>query len=294
MTEEVINFEEQQYLNIIKECIENGSKQSDRTGTGTLSCFGRSMRFSLVDGKFPLLTTKLIPFRIVLEELLFFVRGQTDNTILKEKKVHIWDGNSSKEYYEKNGIDREEDDLGPVYGFQWRHFGAIYKNCKSTYTGQGIDQLENVIKTLKENPTSRRMIVTAWNPLQLKEMALPPCHCLFQFLAVDGKLTCILYQRSGDVGLGIPFNIASYSLLTIMVAKIAGLIPHEFVHFIGDTHVYLDHVIPLKMQLLRTPRAFPTIRIAEKEYKSIEDFCFEDFILEGYNPYPKVKMDMSV
>lgn len=294
MAENSVNFEEQQYLDLIKDCIENGSRQNDRTGTGTLSCFGRSMRFSLSDGKLPLLTTKAVSLRIVIEELLFFVRGQTDNKILKEKNVHIWDGNSTKEYFEKNGIDRQEDDLGPVYGFQWRHFGATYKNCESDHLEEGIDQLKSVIETLKTNPSSRRMIVTAWNPSQLKEMALPPCHCLFQFLAVDGKLTCILYQRSGDVGLGIPFNIASYSLLTVMIAKLTGLIPHEFVHFIGDTHVYLDHINPLKMQLERTPRAFPRIRLAEKDYKSIEDFSIEDFILEGYNPYPKVRMTMSV
>lgn len=288
------NSEENQYLNLIKECIENGFAQNDRTGTGTKCLFGRSMRFSLKNGNFPLLTTKTVPFRVVAEELLFFIRSQTDNKILKGKNIHIWDGNSTKEYFQKIGIDREEDDLGPVYGFQWRHYGASYKTCKDQYEGEGIDQLQNVIDTLKTNPTSRRMVVVAWNPIQMKEMALPPCHCLFQFQCIDGKLSCILYQRSGDMGLGVPFNIASYSLLTIMIAKIVGLEPGEFIHFIGDTHVYLDHIEPLKEQLKREPREFPKIKLADKKYEKIEDFNIEDFIIEGYNPYPKIQMKMSV
>lgn len=287
------NDEERQYLDLIKECIEKGKKQNDRTGTGTLALFGRSMRYSLENGKFPLLTTKSVPFRIIAEELLFFIRSQTDNKILKAKNIHIWDGNSTKEYFQRSGISREEDDLGPVYGFQWRHYGAEYKTCKDSYEGKGIDQLQYAIDTLKSNPTSRRMIVVAWNPVQLNEMALPPCHCMFHFLAADGKLTCILYQRSGDMGLGVPFNIASYSLLAVMVAKLTGLEPYEFVHFIGDTHVYLDHVEPLKVQLEREPREFPTLRLVEKDYKKIEDFQIEDFVIEGYNPHPKIQMKMS-
>lgn len=289
-----MNNEELQYLDTVRECIKGGEKQQDRTGTGTLTLFGRSMRYSLDNGRFPLLTTKMVPFRVVAEELLFFVRSQTDNKILKSKNIHIWDGNSTKEYFEKVGIERKEDDLGPVYGFQWRHFGAEYKTCNDNYEGQGIDQLQRAIDTLKANPASRRMVVVAWNPQQLSEMALPPCHCMFQFLAANGKLTCILYQRSGDMGLGVPFNIASYSLLTVMVAKLAGLEPYEFVHFIGDAHVYCDHIEPLKLQLEREPRDFPTLKLADKDYKRIEDFALEDFILEGYNPHPKIAMKMSV
>lgn len=289
----MVNEEEKQYLQIVRNCMEMGVKREDRTGTGTLSLFGNSMRFSLSNGKFPLLTTKTVPFRVVVEELLFFVRAQTDNRILKAKNIHIWDGNCTKEYFEKSGINREEDDLGPIYGFQWRHFGAEYKTCANDYADQGLDQLKQVVDTLRKDPSSRRMVVVAWNPSQLAEMALPPCHCLFQFLAADGKLTCIMYQRSGDIGLGVPFNIASYSLLTVMVARLVGLEPFEFVHFIGDTHVYLDHVEALKIQLEREPREFPVLRLAEKDYGSIEDFNIEDFIIEGYDPYPKIYMKMS-
>lgn len=292
-TDQSEKHEEMQYLDIVRECIEKGTKQADRTGTGTLALAGRSMRFSLESGVLPLLTTKFVPFRVVLEELLFFIRGQTDNSILRAKNIHIWDGNSTKEFFEKNNIKREENDLGPVYGFQWRHFGAEYKTCKDSYEGLGIDQLKNAIETLKTNPASRRLVVVAWNPRDLPQMALPPCHCLFQFLSANGKLSCILYQRSGDMGLGVPFNIASYSLLAIMVAKLAGLEPGEFIHFIGDTHVYLDHVEPLRKQLMNEPRGFPTVRLKDKEYVNIEDFEFEDFILENYNPHPRITMRMS-
>lgn len=287
------NQEEEQYINILRECIEKGQKRNDRTGTGTYSMFGKSMRFNLENGKLPLLTTKSVAFRVILEELLFFVRAQTDNKILKNKKIGIWNGNSTKEFFEKNNINREEDDLGPVYGFQWRHYGVEYLTCNDDYTGKGIDQLQNVINTLKRDPESRRMVVVAWNPSQLKDMALPPCHCMFQFLSDGKNLTCILYQRSADMGLGVPFNICSYSLLTIMIAKLTNLIPYEFVHFIGDAHVYLDHVDQLKIQMAREPRNFPTLKLADKIYEKIEDFNFEDFILEGYDPHEKIVMKMS-
>lgn len=285
--------EEHQYLGIVCECIEEGVRQNDRTGTGTLALFGKTMRYSLEDGTLPLLTTKTVPFRVVLEELLFFVRGKTDNKILKAKNVHIWDGNSTREFMQKNNIDREEDDLGPVYGFQWRHYGASYKTCADDYSGEGIDQLADVIEAIRNNPASRRHIVIAWNPQQLREMVLPPCHCLFQFQVADGKLSTILYQRSGDMGLGIPFNIASYSILTHMVARLTGYAPGDFIHFIGDTHVYTDHVGPLREQLVREPRPFPRLRFREKKYERIEDFEFEDFLLEGYDPHPRIVMRMS-
>lgn len=285
--------EEYQYLEMIRDCIENGFNESDRTGTGTKSLFGRSMRFSLENNTLPLLTTKRVAFKSVLEELIFFLHGQTDNKLLKAKGVKIWNQNSTKEFFKKAGIDREEDDLGPVYGFQWRHFGAKYRTCKDDYSGKGMDQLEQVIEALKTNPSSRRHVVVAWNPLQLAEMALPPCHCLFQFKVYDGKLSCILYQRSGDMGLGVPFNIASYSLLTIMVARLVGCEPFEFIHFIGDAHVYLDHIDPLSEQLQREPRPFPRLRLKDKPYEKIEDFEFDDFILEDYNPHGRITMKMS-
>lgn len=288
------NAEEQQYLELIRKCIEKGARRNDRTKTGTCALFGASMRFSLENGKLPLLTTKSVAFRVVVEELLFFIRAQTDNKLLKEKKINIWTGNSTKEFFEMNDIQREEDDLGPIYGFQWRHYGADYYTCNDSYKGLGIDQLQSVIDTLKTDPTSRRMLVVAWNPSQLKEMALPPCHCLFQFLSDGENLSCILYQRSADMGLGVPFNICSYSLLTIMVAKITGLKPYEFIHFIGDAHVYSNHVDSLKVQIEREPRDFPSLRLAEKEYKNVEDFKFEDFILENYNPHEKIVMKMAV
>lgn len=289
-----MEHEEEQYLAIIKECIESGIEEKDRTGTGTRSVFGRCMRYSLRDGTFPLLTTKRVAFKAVLEELLFFINGQTDNKILKTKGVHIWDGNSTKEFLNKQGIDREEDDLGPIYGFQWRHFSAPYKTCEDDYSNKGVDQLSSVIQELKKNPSGRRHVVVSWNPTQLPEMALPPCHCLFQFRIYGGKLSCSMYQRSGDMGLGIPFNIASYSLLTIMIAKLVGCVPDEFVHFIADTHVYLDHIEPLKEQLTRKPRPFPKLWLRDKKYEKIEDFVLEDFILENYNPHPRIVMKMSV
>lgn len=286
--------EELQYLNLVKECIDHGNFRNDRTNTGTVSLFGRQMRFSLENNILPLLTTKSVPFRMVLEELIFFINGQTDNKILQKKNIRIWDGNSSKEFFEKNNIDREEGDLGPVYGFQWRHWGAQYQTCRDNYEGKGIDQLKTVIEAIKLNPANRRLVVSAWNPTQIEEMALPPCHCLFQFHVANDKLSCILYQRSADMGLGVPFNIASYSLLTIIIAKLTGLQPGEFVHSIGDVHVYSDHINPLNDQLKREPRSFPTIKLREKIYEKLEDFEAEDFILENYNPHPKIVMKMSV
>ena len=290
--------EEGAYLDLVKKCIETGHVRNDRTGTGTRALFGQSLRFSLANLTLPLLTTKTVPFRLVAQELLFFLRAQTDNKILQEANVHIWDANGSGEFLAQNGIARKEGDLGPIYGFQWRHFGAKYTNCEQDYSGQGVDQLDSVVKSLRQDPNSRRMLVVAWNPEQIAQMALPPCHVLFQFLVSDGKLTCILFQRSGDLGLGIPFNIASYSLLTHMIAKITGLQAHEFVHFIGDAHVYENHVEALKMQLSRRPRKFPQIRFgadgAAKTWRELADFDMSDFVVEGYNPYPKIYMKQAI
>lgn len=252
------------------------------------------MRFSLRDNVFPLLTTKRVFFRGIAEELLWFIRGCTDAKELQAKNVHIWDGNSTREFLDKAGFtDREEGDLGPVYGFQWRHFGAEYRTCHDDYTGQGVDQLQEVISTLKTRPYDRRIIMSAWNVVDIPKMALPPCHCLVQFYVANGELSCQLYQRSADVGLGVPFNIASYALLTHMIAHVTGLKPGEFIHTTGDTHVYRNHVEPLKEQLTREPRPFPKLEIKRK-VESIDDFKFEDFDVKDYNPHPSIKMEMAV
>lgn len=287
------NHDEQQYLNLIEQIIKNGIEKGDRTGVGTISIFGTQMRFNLRDS-FPLLTTKRVFWRAVIEELLWFIDGKTDVKSLQDKGVHIWDGNSTKEFFNKNGlIDREEGDLGPIYGFQWRHFGAKYKTCHDNYKNEGIDQLNQIIETIRTNPNDRRMIMSAWNPVDIAQMALPPCHCLAQFYVANGELSCQMYQRSADMGLGVPFNIASYSLLTYMIAHITGLKPGDFIHTMGDTHIYTNHIEPLKEQLTRTPRKFPKLSIKRK-IENIDDFKLDDFELTDYKPYPKIYMEMAV
>ncbi|KAI5163339.1 thymidylate synthase [Nematocida ausubeli] len=288
------NYEEKQYLQLIQRILKKGAEKMDRTGTGTIAVFGDMSRYSLEGDRFPLLTTKRVPFRIVAEELLFFIRGQTNNKILKSKNVNIWTLNGTEEFLRSRGISRKEDDLGPIYGFQWRHFGAEYGTCNDDYSGKGVDQLKSVIEELKKNPNSRRMVVSAWNPLDLDAMALPPCHVLFQFCVVDGKLNCMLYQRSGDVGLGVPFNIASYALLLKMVSYLTNIPAGEFVHVLSDAHIYLNHVEQLSEQIKRTPYAFPTLKIAPAvPRKSIDEFEIEDFVLEEYIHHPPIKMNMS-
>ncbi|KAH0999498.1 hypothetical protein HUJ04_005273 [Dendroctonus ponderosae] len=283
--------EEHQYLNHIKLILEKGVKTADRTGVGTYSIFGAQMRYSLRDNIFPLLTTKRVFWRAVVEELLWFIRGSTNAFELKDKNVHIWDANSTREFLDSVGLkDREEGDLGPIYGFQWRHFGAEYKGMRADYKNKGIDQLAHVINTIRNKPTDRRMIMCAWNPVDIPEMALPPCHCLVQFYVANGELSCQLYQRSADMGLGVPFNIASYALLTYMIAHITNL---QFIHSLGDSHVYLNHVEPLKEQIQREPRPFPTLQIKRK-VETIEDFTADDFEIVGYNPHPKLSMAMAV
>lgn len=286
--------DEYQYLELVKQVIEHGDKRVDRTGVGTLSSFGAMQRYNLSKNILPLLTTKRVFIRGVIEELLWMISGSTNSKDLEAKGVHIWDANGSRAFLDNLGFtDRIEGDLGPVYGFQWRHSGAQYKDATTDYTGQGIDQLKNVIDTIKKNPADRRMLMCAWNPSDLNKMALPPCHCLAQFHVANNRLSCLLYQRSADMGLGVPFNIASYALLTHMIAHITGLEAGQFVHTTGDTHVYLNHVEPLKKQLERDPRPFPTLRFARK-IESIDDFKYEDFIIEGYNPHPKIDMQMAV
>lgn len=286
--------EEYQYLEMIDDIIRHGVRKDDRTGVGTISKFGAQMRFSLRDGVFPLLTTKRVFWKGVVEELLWFIRGDTNGANLSKKGVKIWDANGSRQFLDSRGLThREENDLGPVYGFQWRHFGAKYVDMHTDYTGQGVDQLADVIHKLKTNPNDRRIVMSAWNPADLDQMALPPCHMFCQFYVANGELSCQLYQRSCDMGLGVPFNIASYALLTLMLAQVCGLKGGEFVHTLGDAHVYTNHVEPLKEQIQRTPKAFPKIRI-NSEVTDIDSFKFEDFELIGYEPHPTIKMDMAV
>jgi len=291
---DVSQNEEMQYLNLIRKIIDTGNSRDDRTGTGTLSVFGAQMRFSLRDGRFPLLTTKKVFYRGIAEELFWFIRGSTSAKELQERNVRIWDGNSSREFLDSIGLtEREEGDLGPVYGFQWRHFGAEYTNMHADYSGQGVDQLAQVIDRCKNKPNDRRNILCAWNPADLDKMALPPCHCLVQFYVAGGELSCQLYQRSADMGLGVPFNIASYALLTVMIAHVTGLKPGEFIHTLGDAHVYCNHIEALETQLEREPREFPKLKIKRK-VDNIEDFTIDDFEVIGYNPHGKIVMAMAV
>jgi thymidylate synthase len=262
-----------QYLDLMQHVLDHGHVKADRTGTGTRSVFGWQMRFDLTAG-FPVLTTKKLHLRSIIIELLWFLRGETNIQWLKDNKVSIWN-----EWADENG------DLGPVYGHQWRHWPAR--------DGGEIDQISQLIDGLKKNPDSRRHLVTAWNPSEVDRMALPPCHALFQFYVADGRLSCQLYQRSADIFLGVPFNIASYALLTMMVAQVVGLRPGDFVHTLGDAHLYSNHLDQAKLQLLRDTRALPVMRI-NPDVKDIFGFKFEDFTLEGYDPYPHIAAPVAV
>ncbi|AGO12693.1 AaceriADR219Cp [[Ashbya] aceris (nom. inval.)] len=295
------NPEEQQYLDLCKRIIEHGEFRPDRTGTGTYSLFAPpQLRFDLSDDKFPLLTTKKVFTRGIILELLWFIAGCTDGKKLSEKGVKIWEGNGSREYLDSLGLhDRREGDLGPVYGFQWRHFGAEYGTCDDDYTAKGVDQLREVIDKIKNKPYDRRIILSAWNPADFPKMALPPCHVLSQFYVSFGpegsrpKLSCQLYQRSCDMGLGVPFNIASYALLTKMIAMVCDMDAGEFIHTMGDAHVYSDHIAALKEQIERAPREFPKLHIKRK-VTDIDDFTLDDFEITDYNPHPRIQMNMSV
>ncbi len=288
------NLEERQYLDLVREVLDRGAIKTDRTGTGTKSLFGRTMRFSLRDGVVPLLTTKRVFWRAVVLELLWFISGDTSAKTLQDQNVHIWDGNGTRAYLDSIGLyDREEGDLGPIYGFQWRHFGAQYKTAKDDYEFQGVDQLKALIRAIKTDPDSRRMILSAWNAAALSQMALPPCHVLSQFYVTDGELSCQMYQRSADMGLGVPFNLASYALFTHILARCCGLKAGELVHVIGDCHAYANHESALREQLEREPRPFPTL-VFKTDTTNVDDFVFEDFELVGYDPHPTIKMDMAV
>lgn len=314
---------EYQYLNLLKYILENGVKKEDRTGTGTISVFGYQMRFNLAEG-FPLLTTKRVPFKLIASELLWFIKGDTNIKYLLQHNNHIWDEWAFKKWVESDeysGPDmtdfgrraaRDEEfakilkeqmaifnekilsdetfatrfgDLGPVYGKQWRSWPGE--------NGEIIDQLQNVINQIKKNPDSRRLIVSAWNPAEVDHMALPPCHTLFQFYVAEGKLSCQLYQRSADVFLGVPFNVASYALLTHLIAHECGLEVGDFVHSFGDVHIYLNHIEQVKEQLSRTPKSLPTLKI-NTEKKSVFDIELEDLTIEGYDPHPTIKAPVAV
>lgn len=288
------NICEQQYLNLINDILNTGNFENTRNGE-TLTKFGVTMRFSLKDGTLPLITTKKMAWKSCFEELFWFISGSTNNADLQKKNVKIWNANASREFLNSRGLKNyPENDLGPVYGFQWRHFNTPYYNCNTGYENKGVDQLEKIINDLKnpETRSSRRHILTAWNPCQLDEMALPPCHMICQFHVREGKyLSCALFQRSGDVGLGIPFNIASYSLFTHIIAAHCGLEAEEFVHFIGNSHIYKQHIEPLKEQVTRTPKEFPKISINKKE--NINDYAIDDITwTKKYEFYETIKMEM--
>ncbi|PEJ32186.1 thymidylate synthase [Peribacillus butanolivorans] len=262
-----------QYLDLCKHVLENGTQKGDRTGTGTISTFGYQMRFNLKDG-FPVLTTKKVSLKAIIHELLWFLKGDTNVGYLQANSVRIW-----------NEWADEKGELGPIYGHQWRSWGAA--------DGRQIDQISEVIEQIKTNPNSRRLIVSAWNVGELDEMALPPCHAFFQFYVADGKLSCQLYQRSADVFLGVPFNIASYALLTMMIAQVCDLEVGEFVHTFGDVHIYSNHLDQVELQLTRDPKPLPIMKI-NPEVKNIFDFKFEDFVLENYEAHPHIKGEVSI
>lgn len=285
---------ESQYINLIKHILKNGISKDDRTGIGTLSIFSYNMTFNLRES-FPLLTTKKVYWKGVVEELLWFISGSTDSNVLKEKGVRIWEGNSSREFLDSQGLSHyDQGDIGAGYGFQWRHFGAKYTNMYDSYEGQGVDQLKDVIYKIKNTPDDRRIIMSAWNPTDLDKMALPPCHIFVQFWVDSNKkeLHSQMYQRSCDVGLGVPFNIASYALLTCIIAKLCDLTPGDFHYCMGDTHIYKNHIDAIKLQITRDPYDFPKINI--KDITDIDNIKFDDIELIDYKYYENIKMNMAV
>jgi thymidylate synthase len=286
--------EEEQYFKLIHDILNKGTWEEGRNGK-TKSIFGNMMRFSLENNKIPILTSKKVAYKTCLKELLFFIKGQTDNNILKQQNVHIWDANADPAFLEQRGItDYKEGLIGPCYGYQWRNFNAPYDIHTGNPLLPGVDQLANIIADLKDpsKRTSRRLIMTAWNPLQLDEMALPPCHILSQFHVQEGdKLSCALYQRSGDVGLGVPFNIASYSFLTHLLAKHCGLKAHEFIYFLGNAHIYDDHLEPLIQQTTQALHPLPHLTITQLR-ENIEDYELNDFIVEEYVSNSAISMSM--
>lgn len=290
--------EEYQYTELIREVLEFGYSSKGRGGAYTRSLFGKTMEFSLdFDNRIPLFTTKKVFFRGVVEELLWILRGDTNAKHLSSKNIHIWDGHTSREFLDSRGLQHyPEGDIGPLYGFQLRHFGADYKTCNDDYAGQGVDQLKNLIDGLREDPRSRRHVVSMWNPVDLNKMCLTPCHSFFQMYVDDNGLSCLLYQRSADLGLGVPFNVASYSILTRIIAKCLDMPAYKFIHQIGDAHIYEDHVGKIEEHFGRVPYEFPSLTI-NKDIKTVEDIenlRFEDFVLEDYKFHKSIKMNLVV
>lgn len=285
--------DEYQYIHLIKDILDYGELVEGRNGF-TKTVIGGTMHFSLINNTIPLLTTKKVAWKTCLKELLWFISGKTDNQILLDNNVKIWIGNASRDFLDSRGLTNlRVNDLGPVYGHQWRHFNADYTDCDKDYNGKGVDQLQNIINELKDpnKRSSRRMVMSAWNPCQLDEMALPPCHVLVQFNVIGDKLSCSLYQRSGDVGLGVPFNIASYSFLTHILAKHCDLQAHEFIYHLGNCHIYDDHLEVLREQTEREPKKFPTISI-KNNYDDINKFDIKDFEINNYDYHSAIKMEM--
>lgn len=289
---EIINKDEYKYLELMDTIMKQGLDVQGRNGV-TKSSFGEKMVFDL--SRFPLLTTKKMGYKTILRELLWFIKGSTDNQELKDKNVHIWDGNASKSFLESRGLSYEQDDLGPIYGFQWRHFGAEYKDRYTDYSGKGYDQLKWLINEIKENPNSRRLILSAWNPAVLDDMALPPCHILCQFYVnqKDNTLSCQLYQRSGDMFLGVPFNIASYAFLTYILCKLTGYKPGKFHHILGDAHIYEEHDTAVLLQIKRVPKLFPTLTISDR-LTDIDSISEDMFTIENYESYSRISAPMKV
>lgn len=284
--------EELEFLHMLIKIQVHGFRSTNRTGVDTLNILGMTNTYSLENGNFPLFTTKKMFFRGMAEELLFFIGAKMDSKILEEKNIFFWEGNSNRKFLDNKGLtDYRVGELGPIYGFQWRHFGAKYEGPDADYTGKGVDQLARAIHLLKTNPTARDIIVSAWNPCDLEKSVLPPCHSFFQFLVNGDKLTCLLTQRSGDMALGVPVNVASYALLTHMVAHVTGLKAHSLIHTVNSAHIYLPHIDGVNEMTKRMPKPFPKIRFARK-VDNIDDFEYEDFILEGYEPHEKIKFEM--
>jgi len=294
------DHEEYRYHHLLLKIIKSGSHSDDRTGVGTRRIVAPQLRFSLSneagDLILPLFTTKKMFWAGIMKELLWFISGRTDAKILSDQGVRIWEGNSSREFLDKCGLtDFEEGDCGPIYPFQWRHAGAEYKGKDFDYTGQGVDQLAETIENIKRNPESRRHLVDSWDPSAIEKTPLPPCHFAYQFIVEKRKyLSCIVYMRSCDAGLGLPFNVASYSVLTHMVAKLTGLHPREIIMNPGDTHVYKTHIPSLLSQTERDPYPFPTISFSSKKFETIDDFTYDDIILHNYYSHPPIKMEMAI
>ena len=288
------NIDEEQYLVLVKKIIDQGESRKTRNSI-TKSIFGERLEFNLSLNTIPFLTTKKLAWKTVIKELLWFLSGSTDNQILLDQNVNIWNGNASREYMDSVGFNtRKVNDLGPIYGHQWRHFNAEYTDNKTDYSNQGVDQIKQVLHLLKTDPMSRRIILSAWNPCQINQTNLPPCHILAQFyVSTTGELSCQMYQRSADVGLGLPFNIASYAVLTFILAKLCNLKPKKIIIIVGDAHIYENHIQPLIVQSTRIPFDFPKLTFNhEKIYNDISDFTIDDFIVENYQYHETIKMDM--